>query len=33
MTRLQRTWVALFTVTVTCALLFSNVAFAVNDPK
>ena len=33
MTRTQRTWAMLFTLTVTCALLFSNVAFALNDPK
>ena len=33
MTRLQRTWATLFTLAVTCSLLFSTVAFALSDPK
>jgi hypothetical protein len=33
MTRFQRTWVTLFTLAVTGSLLFSSVAFAINDPK
>jgi hypothetical protein len=33
MTRLQRIWTTLFTLAVTCSLLFSTVAFALNDPK
>jgi hypothetical protein len=33
MTRLQRTWATLFTLAVTGSLLFSTVAFALNDPK
>jgi hypothetical protein len=33
MTRLQRTWTSLFILAVTCSLLFSTVAFALNDPK
>jgi hypothetical protein len=33
MTRLQKTWALLFTLAVTCSLLFSSVAFAINDPK
>jgi hypothetical protein len=30
---MQRTWLMLFTLAVTCSLLFSSVAFAINDPK
>jgi hypothetical protein len=33
MSRVQRTWATLFTVAVACSLLFSSVAFAINDPK
>jgi hypothetical protein len=33
MTRFQRTWITFFTLAVTCSLLFSSVAFAINDPK
>jgi hypothetical protein len=33
MTRLQKTWITLFTLTVVCSMLLSNVAFALNDPK
>jgi hypothetical protein len=33
MTRLQKIWATLFTLAVTCSLLFSSVAFALNDPK
>lgn len=33
MTMQSRIYVALFTLTVTCALLMSSFAFAVNDPK
>jgi hypothetical protein len=33
MTRLQKTWALLFTLSMTCSLLFSSVAFALNDPK
>jgi hypothetical protein len=33
MSRYQRTWATLFTVAVTFSLLFSSVAFAINDPK
>ena len=31
--RLQKIWATLFTVTVVCSMLFSSVAFAINDPK
>jgi hypothetical protein len=30
---MQRIWLTLFAFAVTCSLLFSSVAFAVNDPK
>jgi len=33
MTRYQRTWATLFTLAVTCSLLLSTVAFALDDPK
>jgi len=33
MTRTQRAWAMLFTLTVSGSVLFSNVAFALNDPK
>jgi hypothetical protein len=33
MKRFEKTWIALFTLAVTCSLFFSSVAFAVNDPK
>jgi hypothetical protein len=33
MSRMQKTWAMLFTLAVTCSLLFSSVAFALNDPK
>jgi hypothetical protein len=33
MKRFEKTWIALFALAVTCSLLFSSVAFAVNDPK
>jgi hypothetical protein len=32
-TRLQKIWVLLFTLSVTCSMLLSSVAFAINDPK
>jgi hypothetical protein len=33
MSRFHRIWVTVFTAAVTCSLLFSSVAFAINDPK
>jgi len=33
MTRFQTAWATLFILTVSCSVLFSNVAFALNDPK
>jgi hypothetical protein len=33
MTRSQTIWATLFTLAVTCSLLFTSVAFALNDPK
>jgi hypothetical protein len=33
MTRNQRIWATLFTLAVTCSLLLSTVAFALDDPK
>jgi hypothetical protein len=33
MKRFEKTWITLFTLAVTCSLLFCTVAFAVNDPK
>jgi hypothetical protein len=33
MTRFQTAWATLFILMVSCSVLFSNVAFALNDPK
>jgi hypothetical protein len=33
MTRCQRAWITFFTLAVTCSLLLSTVAFALDDPK
>lgn len=33
MNRYQKIWTVLFTLSVTCAMLYSSVAFAINDPK
>ena len=30
---MQRAWLMLFALAVTCSLVFSSVAFAINDPK
>jgi hypothetical protein len=33
MTRSQTVWATLFTLAVTCSLVFSTAAFALSDPK